>query len=283
MSDNELIKDRSGELLAEEITRKLNSATIICFGLAFISIIVSAVSLVTKSDSPHMQVAFIYGLLTILFHRLFSIFQFAKASKVLKVDCDPEKFLEICDMLSDSRIGRGFLKERRCDYVYALMITGRLDEAEECINKYMTTKRFRMLRLNYLVSIYTKRNDEKYLEYCEEAKILADKLGLKGETITTDEILYKSLLVSKGYHEHDYENTKELILQLLDLNPQSMPLSSRCDLNVILGNIEYELGNKLDAAICYNYAYETGPKLMSVQKILPRLEELKASYGGKKD
>ena len=281
MSSSELVKDRTVDLIDEETKRKLYLFEYMGTVIVIVACVVGLLSGL-RIIPVRYYVIFLYGLFGIALEMFAKKALYANnIGSVMKNQCDPEKFLEIWDIVNQSWIGANWLKRYRYDYVYAHIITHQYDKAEQYAKEYLTKKAYRLLRANYLASIYYNTDREKFPKCYEEGKALAAELKLKGDKVNGNEIAFKYMEVLKCLIDEDYEEAKILVMQILGTG-RIAPVS-KCGMLLTLGNIEDKLGNKLDAAICYNDAYEIGPKLKRTQEILPRLEELKASYGEKKD
>lgn len=219
-------------------------------------------------------IVFFWGIMSRAFNSL-------ELNKVLTTDCDPGKFINVMDRLSKHWNFKYSLKNVPTLVMAAYIFERDYDIAEMRANEALgrsKNQKYRLYITSYLGRIYysTDRYD-KFLENYEQMKetYTTIKLNNAARAVFDDDFLRQDALIA--YKEGRLEDAKKIMESLKDrrFSYRINDVADAC----FLGDINFELGNYVEAAAKYLFVTENGNKLKMVSEAQEKIDEIKEKVG----
>jgi tetratricopeptide (TPR) repeat protein len=225
--------------------------------------------------SSHFGIFFLEAFI-LLAGALFFIIRLSKVylmnRKILLNDYDIEKYMQVYEILSDKFYVDKIMKNDRHYYASCFMLKGDYEEAKE---QYLTcsesvlNQRIRLKSKIKLAHMYYVMGDmNEFLRLYSNIK----------ETIKFTDPLMKVIDAEALIANGDLEGAKEAIMKaytdvVIAANPYSL---TRLIIGCIAGDIEYKLGDPMEAAIKYKFALDNAPDIEMFKKNKPIIDEVVA-------
>lgn len=201
--------------------------------------------------------------------------------KVLTTDCDPRKYIEIMERLSKNWNFKYSLKNIPVRLMAAYIFEEDYDTAEMRAKQALARSKkdkYKVSLKSNLGRIYysTDRYDE-FLEMNKQIKEASETLKLNNaaKAIIEDDLLRQEVLIA--YKEGRFEDAKKMMEEVTGRHITST-ITKVAD-SMLLGDINYELGEYIEAAAKYVFVTENGNKLKMVKKAGERVGEIKKMTG----
>lgn len=201
--------------------------------------------------------------------------------KVLTTDCDPRKYIEVMERLSKNWNFKYSLKNIPVRLMAAYIFEEDYDTAEMRANEALGRSRNEKYKLTIKSCLgriyYSTDRYDKFLEINKQIKEAVEivKLNKTVKALFTEELLRQDAMIA--YKEGRFEDAKRIMEDVTGRRIDTI-ISSVID-SMYLGDINYELGNYIEAAAKYVFVTENGNKLKMVKKAQERVEEIKKRIG----
>jgi hypothetical protein len=202
--------------------------------------------------------------------------------KVLTTDCDPRKYIEVMERLSKHWNFKRSLKNISGRLMAAYIYEEDYDIAEMRANEALGRSRNEKYKLTIKSCLgriyYSTDRYDKFLEINKQIKEAVEivKLNKTAKALFEEEFLRQDAMIA--YKEGRFEDAKRIMEDVVTGRRVDLLISNVID-SMLLGDINYELGEYIEAAAKYVFVTENGNKLKMVKKAQERVEEIKKRTG----